>query len=362
MKVPDIDRELGMLDYMSESEPLRGRLRERLSDFVVDEVLSGRRASRVFLGIEGLGGSGPFYVSVLFKHARLDERELISRVSREVGGKVGFAGMKDARSLSFQFVSTVRMPKRKLKLLGATLRYVSRGDWISLGSNDGNHFTIVVRGVGGMRPIRKFPNFFSYQRFGVRKPYNHWIGKAVLCREMEEACDMIKKQGYEVEGARSLKQLSESIGLDLMKFYVHSYQSYLFNLLLSRRLRHGLSLEEGDFVLKRNGAISTHPEGGELLLPVPGAFTRAKGGWLGEELNALMREEGLSREMFIFRELPELSALGGFRRAVCEVSSLRIVDRGGSVALSFFLESGSYATSYLREMIKPKDPIEQGFI
>lgn len=362
MRVPEIDRELGMLNYMSDSKPFKGRLREKLSDFIVDEVLSGRRASRVFLGIEGLEGSGPFHIAVLFKYRKMDDRELIYKVSREMGGKIGFAGMKDARSLSFQFISATRIPKPELKIPGAILRYVGRGDWVSLGSNDGNHFTIVVRGVGRVRPILRFPNFFSYQRFGARRPYNHEIGRAIVLREIEEACDMILNQGYEVKGVKNLKQLSERLGSDLIKFYIHSYQSYLFNILLSKRLEHGLSLEEGDFVLKENGRISTYPERGELLLPVPGAFTRTKGGWLNEELSALMREEGLSKEKFIFRELPEVSALGDFRRAICEVTSLRIVKKGDFVVLSFFLGSGSYATSYLRELMKPEDPIEQGFL
>ncbi|RDD54168.1 MAG: tRNA pseudouridine(13) synthase TruD, partial [Candidatus Korarchaeota archaeon NZ13-K] len=98
MRVPSIDRDLGMLAYMSDSRPVGGRLRERLSDFIVDEVLSGRRASRVFLGVEGLGGGGPFHTYVVFKHGRIDGRELISRISELIGGKVGFSGMKDARS------------------------------------------------------------------------------------------------------------------------------------------------------------------------------------------------------------------------------------------------------------------------
>ncbi len=362
MRVPQIDRELGMLTYMNESKPLRGRLREKLSDFIVDEVLSGRRASRVFLGIEKLGVGGPFHLLVLFKYRKVDERELISMVSRKLGGKVGFAGMKDARSLSFQFLSTTKIRERELRIPGAVLRYVGRWDWVSLGSNEGNHFTVVVRGVKGIGPMDRFPNFFSYQRFGVRRPYNHEIGRALVLREIEEASCMIAKQGYRVEGARSLKQLSELIGSDLMRFYVHSYQSYLFNLLLSRRLERGLSLEKGDFVIKGNGEISTYPEEGELLLPVPGAFTRAKEGWLSGELNALMREEGVAREMFLFRELPEVSALGDLRRAVCEVKPVRVMEGTDFVTLSFSLESGSYATSYLRELIKPEDPLGQGFL
>lgn len=358
MRVPQVDREIGMLTYMSEPEPLKGRLREKLSDFIVDEVLFGKRASRIFLGVEKLEKEGPFHLYVLFKHGRMNDRDLILRISR-VLGKVGFAGIKDARSLSFQFLSATKM--REFKIPGALIRCVGKGEWVNVGSNDGNHFTVVIRGIEEIAPISRFPNFFSYQRFGAKRPYNHEIGKAVVMREIEEASDMMLRQGYRVEG-RSLKRLSEIVGSDLIRFYIHSYQSYLFNVLLSKRLERGLSLEEGDFVLKGNGEISMYPEKGELLLPVPGAFTRVKGGWLREELNALMREEGISSEMFLFRELPEVSALGDFRKAICEAKHLKALEGNEFVTLSFFLESGSYATSYLRELIKPEDPVGQGFL
>lgn len=361
MKVPHIDRELGMLCYMSESEPVSGRLREKLSDFIVDEVLEGRRASRAFLGMGKFEGSGSHYY-VLLKHERIEDRELIKRVSRALGGRVGFAGIKDARSISFQFISSDRFAGRELRLPGATVRWVGRGEWISSGLNDGNYFCIVVRGAEELKLIRRFPNFFSYQRFGTRRPYNHEVGRALVMRDLEGARDLLSRQGYDVGEARSLKQLSDIIGKELLKFYVHSYQSYLFNLLLSRRIERGLSPEDGDFVLKPSGEIAMHPESGELLLPIPGAFTRTKGGWIEEELNALLRDESLDKEDFIFRELPEISSLGDFRKAVCEISSHKLLRGKGFVVLSFFLESGSYATSYLREIMKPRDPVSQGFI
>lgn len=361
MIVPQIDRELGMLNYMSESEPVSGKLREKLSDFIVDEVLSGKRASRAFLGKERFEGSG-FHYYVVLKYERIEDRELIRRVSRALGGRVGFAGVKDARSVSFQFISSNRRADMELRLRGAVIKWVGKGEWISSGLNDGNHFSIVVRGVEELETIRRFPNFFSYQRFGVRKPYNHEVGRALVKREIEEACDLLAKQGYDASETRSLKQLSERIGKELLRFYIHSYQSYLFNLLLSERLEHGLSPEEGDFVLKPGGEISIYPDEGELLLPVIGAFTRTKGGWLEERLKSLLRDEGLTREAFIFRELPEISSLGDFRKAVCEALSLKSKRGRGFVAFTFFLESGSYATSYLREIIKPRDPVSQGFI
>ncbi|RSN68850.1 tRNA pseudouridine(13) synthase TruD [Candidatus Korarchaeum cryptofilum] len=359
MEVPPIDSHLGMLTYMSGGSPINGRLREKLSDFIVDEVLLGKRASRAFLGIDKFEGGGASYL-VVMKRVRMDSFEMISKLSKKLGRRVGYAGMKDARSISFQFISVQGSLRELPEMEGLSLRYAGRGEMIYLGMNDGNHFTVVIRGADTIELPKIFPNFFSYQRFGVKRPYNHEIGKAILLRDIEGASSMISEQGYEVSAARSLKQLSEMIGSELIRFYVHSYQSYIFNLILSRRIELGIGPRHGDFVLRPNGEIALYPERGSLLLPLVGGLTEARG-WLAEELASILREEGVSKEMFIFRELPEVSALGDFRKAFCEVEP-KIVEREGFIVLSFFLESGAYATSYLREIIKPRDPIAQGFI
>ncbi len=360
---PEIDKKIGMLTYLTRHPSINARLRERLSDFIVDEVLMGRRASRVLLGLEDFPSDGPYTYLVVAKFRRVDTRELVSLVARLTGGKVRYAGLKDARALTFQFLSLEGRYRLTTITNGLLVRPVGRcREPISRGMNDGNHFTIVVRGTSKLPEIEAFPNFFSYQRFGLSPPFNHDIGKALIQRRLKEAVSMIEEQGYEVGSATSMRQLADILGRDLLRLYVHAYQSYLFNLLLSKRIEIGLEPVEGDFVLKPSGEISLYPEEGELLLPIVGAMTREARGWLKEAISRLLEREGVKKEMFLFRELPEVSALGGFRKALGRAKDLRIVSREGYVALSFFLEAGSYATSYLRELLKPRDPLAQGFV
>ncbi len=361
---PSLDVRLGMLSYLTSSPRLEGKLREKLSDFIVDEVLMGRRASRVLLGREPFLKKGPFLYLVAAKFVKMDTRELISRINRVIGGRIRYAGLKDSRSISFQFLSLEGRYKASSLKNGFLVKPVGRyKEPISRGMHDGNHFTLVVRGISSMYELSEFPNFFSYQRFGIKEPFNHEIGKALILRSIEDAVDMIERQGYQAGSARSLKQLSNLLGIDLLRFYIHSYQSYLFNVLLSKRMFHGLELEPGDFIVKSNGEVELY-EGkvGELLLPLIGAMSKEKGEWLKEEVRDLLRNEGISKEMFLFRELPEISALGGLRKALGRALDVKIIGRASYVVTSFFLESGMYATSYMRELLKPSDPKEQGFV
>ncbi len=360
MKVPELDERLGMLTYLTGDSGIGGRIKERLSDFIVDEVLMGRRASRVLLGAESFPSEGPYHYLVAAKFIRMSTRELASLIHRELGGRARYAGLKDARAITFQFFSLEgRFRLRELRN-GIWVKPAGRlSEPLSRGRNEGNYFTVVVRGAEPIPITDRFPNFFSYQRFGVRPPFNHDIGKALLLRDLRSATSMMAEQGYGT-CARSLRQLASEVGVELLRLYVHSYQSYLFNLLLSRRLMEGLDPKEGDLVIKESGEVVLYPEEGELVLPIPGAYTRVRG-WTSEALRNILREEGISLDLFLFRELPEISALGDLRVALARAKFLKSLERGGNVVLSFFLERGVYATSFLREIIKPVNPVAQGF-
>jgi tRNA pseudouridine13 synthase len=56
--------------------------------------------------------------------------------------------------------------------------------------------------------------------------------------------------------------------------------------------------------------------------------------------------------------MQELSQQGGFRQAPLWCMDF---EYGGQLKVSFKLPKGSYATTLLREMIKPDDPVKSGF-
>jgi tRNA pseudouridine13 synthase len=71
-----------------------------------------------------------------------------------------------------------------------------------------------------------------------------------------------------------------------------------------------------------------------------------------------MDEENIRPRDFYIKEMQEMSDSGGFRQApLC----CREFNYKGSLVLSFKLPKGSYATTLLREIMKPMDPIAVGF-
>ncbi len=360
MRVPKVDKDLGMLTYLTETGRLPGRLRERPSDFVVDEVLGGVRASEALR--REVGGNGR-YLLLVGARIGMDTPSLARLISKKYGGRVRYSGLKDKRSVAFQYFTVDGRRKFTLRRRGLLIKPVGRrARHIRRGEADGNLFIVTVRGVKELEVPEKFPNFFSYQRFGLSRPYNHEIGRALVKRELREAAEMMVRQRHlaSLPERIDLQTLSSRVGRDVIRLYVHSYQSYLFNVLLSKRIEEDmLSPEEGDYVL-RDGWILAHPEKGDLLLPLPGGFTKLRGGWLQDSLDSLLRDEGVSLEDFLFKEVPEVSGFGDFRKALESPRGVKVYVREG-VTLTFFLESGSYATSLLREAIKPEDPLSQGF-
>lgn len=371
MEPPDIDKELGMLCYLTDDSS-GGRLRERLSDFLVDEVLDGITASSAMR--RGFDGEGRYFLYVVAKTKPVDFLRLRGIVSSLLGvkvDKIGFAGMKDKRSISFQFATTETKRGDYYRGEGLVIKLVGKYDrFLAPGIGSGNRFTIRIRETCPEKAVslarlasRGFLNFYGYQRFGYKKPFNHEIGRMILQRRFKDALDALMERGFRLSPESDHVKALRSVGLSVLRILVQSYQSFLFNKLLSKRALDGLDPMEGDLILGRDGWIRRYDgkSEGTLLLPVPGAYTNVKNLYLDKLLRDMLREDGISLEDFLMKEIPECSSLGSLRPATSTARDLRVFVFGKSVFLSFFLDPGSYATVFMREIVKPKDPEGCGF-
>jgi tRNA pseudouridine13 synthase len=177
--------------------------------------------------------------------------------------------------------------------------------------------------------------------------------------------------------------------LKLQVLFIQAYQSYLFNLFLSERLEKGFSLKKaasGDFVvnIERTGLPMVHvgrivkPENLKQLnkliesgkmrvaLPLVGTKQKFSNNISGEMQKKIFETEGITPETFIVRKIPRLSAKGGLRTIISPIRKFKIkkalsTDTENQLDLSFTLLRGSYATIFLREIMKPSDPIKVGF-
>jgi tRNA pseudouridine13 synthase len=73
----------------------------------------------------------------------------------------------------------------------------------------------------------------------------------------------------------------------------------------------------------------------------------------------ILQEEEVAAKDFYIKEMQELSHQGGFRQA--PLWCMDFLYKRDPLTVSFKLPKGSYATTLLREIIKPDDPIRSGF-
>lgn len=408
--IPWLDRFIGMGAYATPYPPVRAKLRSHLEDFVVREVL---RNGRVAQPAEGFLRRERFALFVLEKIGKstLEALEEISSATGIPEEEFGIAGLKDKRAHTFQFIT---IPQRFLdRLKGAEFRdirlYPVNGVSHPLSPEHmaGNRFELVLRDVDSpsllrfvLDRVRAFPNFFGYQRFGVLRPVSHLVGKRIVLKDFEgairellcrtfpgepphhrEARERLSEDGDYREALRYfprslsaerkvLRHLAKNprdfvgalrrLGRSLLNLYVEAYQSYIFNLALTKRMERGYPLSlpiPGD--LRFRYASHTFP-----ALKVVGYSTELGKAIQDLLLKEVLESEGVSPADFRVPQLPEIRASGWVRSAVALVENLEVREVEGDEAtlrLSFFLMKGAYASSYLREVLKPDDPASYGF-
>ncbi|MEM1565585.1 MAG: tRNA pseudouridine(13) synthase TruD [Candidatus Bathyarchaeia archaeon] len=178
----------------------------------------------------------------------------------------------------------------------------------------------------------------------------------------------------------------------LRTLFPQAYQAYIFNKVLSRRIIQGLPInkaEVGDYVIEVEPSGLPNPlkwhivnqelkdeinkavRSGRMLLAIPlvGFRQALSQGIQGEIENTVLEEEKISLKSFKMKRMPELSLKGGLRPALAfvgkfslrEISKDETAKRKKKVVMSFMLYRGSYATVFLREIMKPRNLIKAGF-
>lgn len=237
---------------------------------------------------------------------------------------VGYAGLKDKRARTLQWVSS----PGPLPPVGRNFRFILRtpstkklkpgnlmGNWFRLGLEAADPTTVVET----LRRVEAgVPNFFGPQRFG-RDGENHLIGRELVAGNKDKAVGMMRRRHIPLTGR-------------LFRLMEDSYGSYLFNRLLSRRLDHPGCME-GDFLTWEGPTGPLYGKEVKLASDKPGEMERE-----------ILEEEGLKKG-----EFPG----SGTRRALfMPLKGLSVST--GPLQVRFFLRPGTYATAVLREIVKDK--------
>lgn len=342
-----IDKEIGLLFYATDSLGLDGRIKERFEDFIVVEN-----------SLIEADESGNHLVLVIWKK-NLSTREVIDIIAEKLGiGRkaIGVAGLKDKRAVAVQKISIPykEIDPRDLEVEGRlkVLGLFRARRKVRVGYLKGNFFKIKVRGVKNLEALnetisqleeRGCPNYYGYQRFGG-ETRNHELGKLILEGDYSQ---LARKIGVK----RRISGIKDVLRLDLrlLRFFINSYQSYLFNLMVSERMGRGHPLNkpiDGDFI-----------KGGKPAFPIVGYKSKLPKGEAGDIVRSVLDREKVRPEDFKL-EVRKLRDKGSLRKVPMTYRSLMANTNKSEIVLSFWLEKGCYATVLLREFCKwPEPPI-----
>jgi len=391
---PELEKVTGLLAYGSKTQGIGGKIKKIPEDFVVEEICPDGKVLALNDESKIDESEKKEYVHFTLLKYNWDTMRALKEISKRVRvsrKRLGFAGTKDKRAITTQRVSIWKVPiedlmKVQIKDIGIK-NPVYTDDRINLGDLWGNRFTMTIREI----PLSeneiheqlnetvqqldsKIPSFFGLQRFGIQRPITHLVGKEILRKNFKEAvmiylAKTFPEEGEEAGNARkflsetgdfreAIKIFPKYLGYEktmiehlihtptdfigalrklpkkLRWMFVHAYQAYIFNKALSIHMMEGKNVDK---------------------LPLVGYESEV------DEITAkIMDEEGIKKEEFLVKEMPEMSSKGEYRQSFIEFKDFEIAkvekdelsETGNKAVLKFSLSKGTYATVLLRELMK----------
>jgi tRNA pseudouridine13 synthase len=411
--------------YLSAADGTGGRLKKDPEEFVVSAIFSRPEAVQ----------NGRFVIAEVTTK-NWETNRLVRLLSRNLGisrERVGFAGTKDKRAVTTQLMSFECpmdiMSKIDLKDVEIKNLYTARRG-IQIGDLKGNVFSIRVRECdmpkddipgtiesvsAAIKKVGGFPNYFGVQRFGVVRPITHKVGEYIIRGDLEGAvrCYVSEPAMFESEDSANARKLlaeesnwSDVVGempdslsfekimvehiisspgdwkgaiemlpRNLQMMFVHAYQSYLFNRMLSERMRKGIPLNApiiGDVIIPLDAnkipqhenpiittsnnidLVSRQVKTGRAFVTISlyGSDSVISDGEMGDIERSIIEDEKITAKDFIVPGLQHCSSKGSRREVLCPISDLshKILDEG--YEMNFSLPKGNYATCLMREFMK----------
>lgn len=373
-----------------------------------------------------------------------DTFEAVRKVSKALKippNLIHYSGLKDKQSISVQKMSIkgdFAKELKNLKIRDIFIRniYPSKKP-VKLGSHRGNHFTITVRNLDHVKNLKQdiekrlnfletfgFPNYFGLQRFGNYRPNSHIVGRLLLEGDYENAFKEYVSTTYSTESDESKRVRSEfnkngnlqraydnfpkilkyeremikyllehpkdyqgatnTLPKDLIRLLISSFQSYLFNRMISTRVKKNIPLFKpvrGDVISildDTNGNITQvkYIYGGKydqflkralkinralIVLPIIGSTTKLDEFPLMKTIfEDICKIEKINKDIFYSEYIDSSEFKGAIRAMTIKPSGLKMVEIAedelnpgkSKVKIEFSLQKGSFATMLLRELIK----------
>lgn len=329
------------LNYLYTQPQTQGRLKAECEDFIVCEEL----------GYE-LTGEGEF-VAVKIRKTNSNTLFVAEKLAKFFGiseRNVSYAGLKDRHAITEQWFCLHLIGKEipdfsNFECEGVEILKVTRHNRkIRIGALAGNYFEILLRDVKENEDLNNrlkqiqavgFPNYFTEQRFG---------------RDGHNLTQALRWANGEIN-VKDRKKRS---------FYLSAARSEIFNLVVSERIKNGLigQVQKNDYV-QLSGSnsffcvksediaqIQARLEANDVLLTAPLIGEKS----LEDDCNPT--EKTIIKQHTALLELMKKERMKAARRAIlCKPKNLEWKFEQNGLRLKFFLNSGSYATALVRELI-----------
>ena len=413
--ISQIDSRAGIECYCTSFAGTGGSIKQGSEGFMVSELVNES------LDISLSYNENHRYPLYILEKRDIDSNHALFEIERELHMRFRVMGIKDAKAVTTQYAGmerVMRNPPAELKsrhtrltLKGFT-KHPLQKKFLA-----GNKFEIRIYNVrssdlsGFVPHIRKVGNFYGLQRFGSERLVTHLIGREIVKRNFIQAVELLLCHTTEFDTQMSreirnkcvdpsnyrqvLKMLPRGMDIErqvlsalvagrdtiaalravpitIRRLFVQAYQAYIFNRCLSRAVMEGEDLlqpQTEDLCFEMEGPatfgriIKYNPSSKTKLVPairMAGyTFQPGKGRFENITRAIMQEEEEVSAKDFYIKEMQELSHQGGFRQAPLWCTDFRY--ERDPLTVSFKLPKGSYATTLLREIIKPGDPIRSGF-
>ena len=319
---------------------------------------------------------------------------------------------------SMEKLYSVDLENIELEFLHSSVKPIRLGNLVGnkfkirvTNSSNRNHINDIFSELDGF-----FPNYFGVQRFGAVRPITHIVGEKIVQGNYEGAVldyltlgspNYAGHEGREYlletkDFTKSLEKfpphmlferqllghLSRNKGdytgailqlpESLSKMLVHGYQSLIFNKVLDMRIKEGMDAclpQIGDYIMPADGyggpdqrvtievternqsKLSKRCREGKAWVAglLPGANSKFSKGLQGELEKKVMDDFGVKFGDFIIDDIHELSSYGMYRPLFQKYNNIKVDYSSEDPIFSFWLHKGTYATSFLREIMKSSD-------
>jgi tRNA pseudouridine13 synthase len=413
--VPQIDSLAGMDCYCTSFAGIGGSIKHGSEGFRVSELVDES------LDISLSYDENHRYPLYVLEKQDIDSNHALFEIERELHMRFRVMGIKDAKAVTSQYAGMERVMRNPpTQLMSRHTRLTLKGftkQPLEKRFLAGNKFEIRIYNARSsdlssfVPQVIKVGNFYGLQRFGSERLVTHLVGREIVKRNFTQAVGLLLSYTTEFDSQMSreirnrcsdpenyrqvLKILPRGMDIErqvlsmlvagknaiaalravpimIRRLFVQAYQAYIFNRCLSRAIMGGEDLlqpQAGDLCFEMEGRVTFgriikfNPDSKTKLVPairMAGYSFQPGKGRFENITRAILQEEEVDPKEFYIKEMQELSHQGGFRQAPLWCTDFWY-ERDPLLMVSFKLPKGSYATTLLREIIKPDDPIRSGF-